>query len=535
MLKIEAAADAGGLSYAQMMENAGKGVARRIIDFAGGVEGKRIAILVGPGNNGGDGLVAAHYLAEAGASVGCYLSKPRQANDANYARLLERQILLAVAGDDQRQRVLKTLLSSAEIVVDALLGTGFRLPLSGTIQELLEATQGVLRQRESAPLIVAVDCPSGLDCDSGEIAAQALKSDLTVTLVAAKKGLLRFPGAGYVGALQVDEIDVAPQLKELAKVSETIVEAGEVRKWLPARPQDAHKGSFGRVLIIAGSVNYPGAALLAAMGAYRAGAGLVTVAAPAQVQVAVAGRLLEATWLILPNAMGVIAEHAAEVLKTEMPNCQALVFGPGLGSEDATASFVASYFDNSRVHTPGGIGFLRQDQPAASSAGQRPPIVVDADGLRLLSRLKDWSQLLPAGSVLTPHPGEMAALTGIGRDELQGDRSAAAARWSAEWGQVVVLKGAHTVVANPAGQTSVVPIATSALASGGTGDVLAGIIGALLGQGMEAYQAAMLGVYLHGRAGQLAAGKLGSAVSVLAAEVAEALPAVFQELEALGG
>jgi NAD(P)H-hydrate epimerase len=531
MRAIEKAADASGLTYAMMMENAGRGVAQEILDRWPDLDGKRVAILVGPGNNGGDGLVVGHYLAEAGGQVGICLAKPRAEGDANLARLQGKDILIANAADDQRWRVLRNMIETADIVIDAVLGTGFRLPLEGDAKKLLKNAGAALARRERRPYIVAVDCPSGLDCDTGEIAVEALGADLTVTLAAAKPGLIRFPGAESVGELVVRDIGIAPDQKQLAGVDLNLANAESVATLLPPRPRNAHKGTFGRAIVVAGSVTFPGAASLAAVAAYRAGAGLVTLAGPTPIQGLVAPQLPEATWLLLPHEMGVIAADGVDILEKELGSCQALLLGPGFGQDMATADFMRKLLLAEKRTQRGKIGFVHTERGKAKGLSGLPPCVIDADGLKLLTKIKNWAANLPPETILTPHPGEMEVLTGEKKKAIQADRVGAAKRWASEWGHVVVLKGAFTVVAGSDGRATVLPFATAALARAGTGDVLAGAIVGLRAQGLGAYEAAVLGSYLHGRAGELAAEELGCEMSVLAGDVANALPAAVAELQ----
>ena len=533
MRAIEKAADAGGLTYDKMMENAGRAVAGAILNRIGTAAGKRVAILVGSGNNGGDGLVVGHYLREAGAQVSAYIADGRPEKDPNLARLQANGALIANAPDDQRHRVLRNLMTTADVVVDALLGTGFRLPLRDSLQQLLATAAKALEGRGRPPLVAAVDCPSGMDCDTGEIAPEAIRADLTVTLAAAKIGHFRFPGASYVGELVVADIGIPEKQREISAIQTELADPRTLRLWLPARPLDSHKGTFGRSLVVAGSVNFPGAACLAGLAAYRVGAGLVTLAVPSPIQALLAPQLPEATWVLLPHEVGVIAEEAVDVLRDELASSQAILLGPGFGQEATTAAFMGRLLGAGEGASRSRIGFVREEGRKEQSA-KLPPCVVDADGLKLLVRLDGWASRLPHPAVLTPHPGEMAVLTGMSRDEIQADRLAAARRWAAEWGHVVVLKGAFTVVASPEGMATIIPIASPALARAGTGDVLAGAIVGLVAQGVAAYGAAVLGAYLHGRAGMLAAEAHGTTASVLAGEVAEALPDALVELSAAG-
>jgi hydroxyethylthiazole kinase-like uncharacterized protein yjeF len=532
MRAIEQAADSSGLTYDQMMLNAGKSIADEILAFLEDVNGLRIVILVGTGNNGGDGLVVGNHLHDAGAQVSIYQAKQRSSDDPNLTRLQEKQILIANAEDDQRHRVLKNLLAVADVVIDAVLGTGFQLPLKGSPKELLSLSKAELEKRESKPFVVAVDCPSGLDCDSGEIAEEALKADLTVTLAAGKHGLFRFPGARFVGKLVIGDIGISGSQKELSAVKVEVVDEKELATWLPNRPADAHKGTFGRVLVVAGSINFPGAAALAGEAAYRVGAGLVTMAVPAAIQSLIAPTIPEATWLLLPQEMGVISENALNVINTEIEKSEALVIGPGFGMEATTKTFLSGLFGIAQHHQRGQIGFVHPERTQDQDISI-PPCVIDADGLKLLAQMKDWFSYLPENSILTPHPGEMALMTGMSIQEIQEDRIESAKKWAKTWGHIIVLKGAFTVVAAPNGEATLIPIATPALARAGTGDVLAGAIAGFLAQGLEAYPSAILGSYIHGRAGEVAAEIVGTTASVLAGDVANALPAVLYELACL--
>jgi NAD(P)H-hydrate epimerase len=529
MRSIEKAADASGLTYDMMMENAGRSIAEAIQVQWPYLTGMNVLILVGTGNNGGDGLVVGHYLAEQGAEVSAYLTRERSEEDVNYSRLTKGASQITSVEQDHNWETLRNLVSNADMIVDAVLGTGFQLPIKGVAKDVLGRTKDELHLQERQPIVVAVDCPSGLDCDNGQIAEETLVCDLTVTLAAAKPGLLTFPGANAVGQLIVADIGIKSDQKEFAKVDLELVTPEVLKSWLPARPRDAHKGTFGRALIVAGSINYPGAVALAGLGAYRVGAGLVTLAVPAPIQSMLVSQLPEATWVVLPHEMGVIAEGSAGVLKQELETTQAMLLGPGFGQDQATETFLTRFLSEGAGVARGTIGFLQSDKHKRAPVAL-PPCVIDADGLKLLKRIPNWSDLLPKPSVLTPHPGEMAVLTDLPKDEIQSDRVNTAKMWAERWGHVVVLKGAFTVIAAPDGRASVLPFATPALARAGTGDVLAGAIVGFQAQGLAAYEAAVLGAYIHGRAGELAVEAVGTPSSVLAGDVADALIEVMVEL-----
>jgi len=530
MRTIEKAADASGLTYDQMMENAGRTVAEAILHRWPDLSGRQVLILIGSGNNGGDGLVVGHYLAEAGANVSVYLTHSRSEEDINLARLAKQAAEITTVELDQHSRVLRKLVRRADLIVDAVLGTGFSLPLKGVARDVLRTVKKVLTNRERRPMVVAVDCPSGLDCDSGQLAKEALDCDLTVTLAAVKPGLINFPGAEAVGKLVVADIGIPDDQKEIARINLELATRETVRGWLPDRPKDAHKGTFGRALIVAGSINFPGAAVLAGLGAYRVGAGLVTLAVPAPIQQMLVPQLPEATWVILPHQLGVIAEGAAAVLEEELEQTQAMLLGPGFGQDPSTEAFLQELLGAEAGLARGQIGFTHSRDRKEVQTLNMPPCVVDADGLKLIKRISGWPDLLPENSVLTPHPGEMAVLTERPKSDIQADRVAAAMSWAKTWGHVVVLKGAFTVVASPDGRTTVMPFASPALARAGTGDVLAGAIVGFRAQGLKAYQSAVMGSFLHGRAGELAAEMVGSDASVLAGDVADALSEAMKEL-----
>ena len=535
MKAVEAAADAAGVSYAMMMDAAGSAVAEHILARLTRPADHKVVVLSGTGNNGGDGLVAAHRLAEAGVQTTVYAIAPLDETDPKVQRLRAASVFVVDAENDARWRVLKNLMGGVTVLVDAVFGTGARLPLGGKPADLLKQAARYLADRpDSPPLVVAVDCPSGLNCDTGELDRLTIPAGVTVTFAAVKHGQLAFPGAESVGDLAVADIGVNDLgLAELDSISLELATRDTVRALLPARPSSAHKGTFGRALVAAGSVNYTGAAYLAAAAAYRVGAGLVTLAVPPPVYGALAGRLPEATWLVLPHELGVIAGAAADVLRKEYAQTKALLVGPGFGLEKETAEFVRRWLgvDEAPGARRGGFGFVNSaENEAQASTVSMPPAVVDADALKLMAAIENWAARLPAPAVLTPHPGEMAVLTGLDKDAIQADRVGVARKYAAEWGHVVVLKGAHTVVAAPDGRATIQPFATAALARAGTGDVLAGVIAGLLAQGLAPYDAAVAGAYVHGLAGVLAAQSLGSTASVIAGDVLEGVIEAMSEL-----
>lgn len=500
MRDLEQRAVAAGTSLDELMEQAGLAVAQEAWLSLGTVAGRRILVLCGPGNNGGDGLVAARHLAEWEGDVVVYLLAPRAETDANLATVRERGVPVFTADGDADFSALQQALDGAELVIDALLGTGRRRPIEGALAEVLRRV-GDATARAHPPKVVAVDLPTGIDADSGRADPLAVRADLTVTFGLAKVGLYTLPGSEYAGRVQV--VDIGLPKEAVLNVPLDLLGTAWVRDRLPARPKSANKRTFGRVLVVAGSRSYVGAARLAAEACYRAGAGLVTIACPAGVQPLLAPAIAEATWLPLDDEDGALAASAASAVVEALASYDVLLLGPGLSQTDGVRAVVgeliAAIPDNVRA------------------------CVIDADALNCLAQQPRWHEKLRRPAVLTPHPGEMARLLGSTVSGVQADRLNVAMRAAADWRQTVVLKGAHTVVASPAGRGAVSPHANPLLASAGTGDVLAGTIAGLLAQGLEPFDAAGCAVYLHGLAAEELGEELGDR-GLLAGDLLPALP-----------
>ena len=536
MQKVELEADANGLSYAMMMEHAGLGLAEQVAARYGALRDGGILGLVGSGNNGGDTLVALAKMAEWGWKATAYLVGIRPEADPLLERLATSGGTIIDGTSDEKFKQLKSTLMNNAIVMDGILGTGIKLPLRGTVKNILGYAQKFIAQLESKPVIVAVDCPSGVDCDNGEAAKESMSADMTVTMAAVKIGLLRFPANNLIGELSIVGIgldDHDKRSETWQSIKKQVATATQVRNYLPVRERDAHKGTFGTALIIAGSVNFTGAALLAGKAAYRVGVGLVTLGVPSPLHPALAGQFPEGTWLLLPHEMGVIAEGAAEIVLQNLGNASALLIGPGFGLEDTTKKFVNNLLSTSPGLKKSSIGFISPSLKGLDADNKKlPPLVIDADGLKLLAQITDWTSIVDKPAVLTPHPGEMAILTGLEVGEIQKDRIAVAETYAETWGHVVVLKGANTVIAEPGGRTAVVPVANPALARAGTGDVLAGIITGLRAQGLGAFESAVSGSWIHAQSGLLSARRMGTSTAVLAGDLVDSLPEVFSSLEA---
>jgi hydroxyethylthiazole kinase-like uncharacterized protein yjeF len=522
MVAVEREANASGLSYDQMMENAGRGLAEQIQTEFGSNWQRGVLGLVGSGNNGGDTLVALAVLAHLGWPVCAYLIKERPENDPLVKRIHQAGMRVIGAGTDPNFHELGGLLTQYAIVLDGILGTGIKLPLRGGLADVLSSIRDILSGLKDPPHIVAVDCPSGVDCDSGDAAPESLPAQLTVTMAAVKQGLLKFPAFRLVGKLNLVGIGLPEEgeaLNAWRSIRTSVADREMIRDILPERAPDSHKGTFGTALVVAGSLNFTGAAALAGEAAYRSGAGLVTLGVPAPLHTPLAGHLPEVTWLLLPEAEGGLAASAADVLFSNLERVTSLLLGPGFGLHDPTAEFVNRFVE-------GCTRFPTQ----LSSGKDAPALVLDADGLKLLSQVPDWPKRIPAPAVLTPHPGEMSYLTGLSITDIQSDRMGTALKFSQEWGHVVILKGAFTVIAAPDGQGIVVPVASSALARAGSGDVLAGLVVGLRAQGVPAFEAAVAAAWIHAQAGLLAADRIGNTASVLAGDILRSVVDIISDL-----
>ncbi len=488
MQALEAASVEAGVSIDTLMESAGLAVASQATRRLESPRGARVLVLVGPGNNGGDGLVAARHLHQWGARVQVYVCAPRKGPDPKLELVDERGIPIADVEDDPDYGILQRSLATDPLIIDAVLGTGAARPIEGRLKDVLErVAQARSEQRLS---LLAVDLPTGLDAESGAVDPACLGADVTVALGHPKVGHYTFPGASATGRLQIVDIGIPAGLD--ADIELELITADLVGSLLPRRPIEAHKGTFGRLLAVAGSRRYLGAAVLACNGAYRAGAGLVTLAAPASVDSIVASGMVETTHLPLPERSdGRMTDESAPMVQEALSGYDALLVGCGLSQEPSVQKLVEALL-------------LREPFPEL-------PMLLDADALNILARQPGWWKRLKAPAVLTPHPGEMARLIESTTAQVQASRLDSARDAARRWGQVVTLKGAFTVVASPEGPTRLSPYANPALASAGTGDVLAGVIGGLLAQGLSSLDAATCGVYLHGAAAEELRAELGDA------------------------
>lgn len=493
-----------GIPGIVLMESAGCEIAVAVESVLAKTGGKRICIFAGKGNNGGDSFVAARRLCNRGFKVQVCLFAEISSltGDArvHFGAIQKMGIdILEIASDRDWDKA-GVAVSFADCLVDALLGTG----LVGMVNDRLN--RAIALMNESGKVVVAVDIPSGVEADTGMVRRSAVRAARTVTFGLPKLGLYLYPGAACTGEVTVTDLGIPAEVLSSREIRQNIATAAEIGYLLPVRSKVAHKGSCGRVAVIAGSQGMTGAAALAATGALRSGAGLVTLGIAASLNSIMEVKLTEIMTRSWPEIEGgALGLQSVPYMEELAGKCDATVIGPGLGRHEDTLSAIRKFITEARR-----------------------PLVIDADGLIALTEDIQLLQQTEAVPVLTPHPGEMAMLTGLTIDEIGEDRLYVARQAAIDWGSIVVLKGAGTVVAFPDGEAFVNPTGNAGMASGGTGDVLAGMIASLIAQGMSSHDAAVAGVYLHGLAGDIVA-KRGM-VGMTALDLAEAIPLAIHQL-----
>ena len=491
-----------GIPSVVLMENAAGAVTDVILKKY--PKAQRIIILCGKGNNGGDGLAAARLLHNKGLSVDVFLFAPFKdmQGDANINLSIAQKMgasIQTILTEAQLQEQFPAL-SAADLLVDALFGTGLQRPLEG----LWAAAVDILNAVQTP--VLAVDIPSGLDASTGAVPGPAVSADTTVTFGALKIAHVFAPASAYCGEVVVGDIGIPYEvMEELSSLRLATPE--ELRHFLPERPNDSHKGRFGHVTAVCGSAEKPGAAAMACLGALRCGSGLVTVASVSEVLAAVARHSYETMGFRLDGTSdGTIARSSLPRLHSFLRDKDALIVGPGLSTIPDTADFILELVQTSAL-----------------------PMVLDADGLNAFAGKAHHLKKRAAPTVITPHPGEAARLLGSTIEAIERDRVKAAVALADATGAVAVLKGHQTLTAAPGGAVWVNSTGNPGMAVGGMGDILSGMIGSFLGQGLPAEKAAVLGVYLHGLAADLAAQKTGP-IALLPRDLIEFLPAAFASL-----
>ncbi|HEY0754647.1 MAG TPA: NAD(P)H-hydrate dehydratase [Ktedonobacteraceae bacterium] len=503
MRALESQADREyGLTSAILMETAGRNTAELLVYEFGQISGQEFLLLIGPGNNGGDGLIIARYLERWGGLISLYYWKEQR---------------LVIHGEEvaheQTLARLEQTIQSARAILDALLGIGQARPLPGDMRDLLQRVHEERIRRETLSL-VAIDLPTGMNADTGEVDPGTILMDLTITLGCPKQGFFFFPARSYSGKLLVGSIGLPPELEKdlhTEMLTQTLV-----CQLVPPRPLESNKGTFGKAMLLCGSRAYPGSAFLSGNAAARVGAGLITMAVTEQMLPIYASTFHEATFLILPAEEESLKR--VNLLMDNLEGYRSLLLGPGMGQSSSTREFILHILERLR----------------ALPSERRPRLVIDADGLNNLSALEYWWTLLPPETVITPHPGEMGRLCkGLKVSGGAVERLEIARAKAREWQVTLVLKGACTIIAQAASAgetlTRINWKANPAMATAGTGDVLAGMITGLLAQGIQPFDAASAAVYLHAVAGERVSAEIGQA-GLLAADL---LPQIPRALHAL--
>ncbi len=494
-----------GIPGILLMENAAMAIVSEAVSMMGGCKGRTVTAIAGRGNNGGDAFAAARMLHSRGASVKVYLigQKAGISGDALFnMTLLEKtgNSIIEIA-EDHDLEMLTADINRSQLILDGIFGTGLSREVNGL------AASAISRINASGKAVLAIDIPSGADGADGKVRGVCVKADVTVTFCMPKIGLVLNPGCEYVGKLIVAEIGTPPGAIDKQSIRIEMTDHEQVSDLLPIRRPDSNKGDYGRVMILTGSTGMTGCGCLCSMAALRCGAGLVYTAVPGSLAPIYGAAALEPIILQLEDGgRGCLsAESAGEILK-HLERMDVAAIGPGLTASDDIRLVVEQIIENSRA-----------------------PLVLDADALNSISENPAILKKLKAEAVITPHPGEMARLTGLCIADIQKDRIGTASRFAAEYGVTVVLKGNRTVTAMPDGRIFINPTGNAGMATAGSGDVLAGMIAGLTAQGVCVCDAAVAGVYLHGLAGDCAAKSLGMH-GMVAGDILLRIPHIIKEL-----
>ncbi len=487
-----------GVSSLILMENAGVQSVRYIEERYGNLKDKNTAVVCGKGNNGGDGLVIARHLSNKGAYVTVYLlssAKEISKDSKTNLEIIKKMGIPVYTSAPNIQSGLK----KADIIVDAIFGTGLKKDISGIYAKAI-----TLINRSKKP-VIAVDIPSGIDSDNGQIKGCAVRADLTVTFCLPKIGHLAYPGAEYSGSLKIADISIPKSLVDEGSVKTHLITKDAVSEILPKRRPDAHKGEFGHLFILAGSPGLTGAAVMAGFSALRIGTGLVTLGVPEGLNHIFETKITEAMTLPLSQTNEQTINPAAKnKILNFLKKTDAAAIGPGLSQNRETAQLIRELIREIKM-----------------------PMVIDADGINALAGHADILRKTKAQIIITPHPGELSRLINITADDINRDRIAIARKASQQYNIIVVLKGANTVIAEPDGNVYINNTGNPGMASGGTGDVLTGMIAGLICQKVSPINAAIAGVFLHGLAGDITARQKGE-TGLIAGDMIKKIPEAIE-------
>jgi hydroxyethylthiazole kinase-like uncharacterized protein yjeF len=496
-----------GIPGIVLMENAGKGAAELMVSSFPEVRAGWVAILAGQGNNGGDGFVIARHLTNWGIHTKVYLFS--SIDDVQGDALTNLQIWLNMGGElieipyKGNFTKIKKELANASLIVDAIFGTGLNSEVKGVVKDVISFINSL-----PTP-VAAVDIPSGLDATQGRVLGAAIRADLTTTFGLAKIGQVVEPGIQYVGRLAVVDIGIPRTLIEESGIKAHLIDPEELNlRLLDPRPPQAHKGDYGHLFVLAGSPGKTGAAAMICHGALRTGAGLVTLGISASLNPILETKLTEAMTEPLPDAAtGYLSSDASGRILQLLEGKTAFALGPGISTQPQVQELLLELIPEVTV-----------------------PLIIDADGITALASRLEIMKRCKSSIILTPHPGEMARLVGTTTQKVQDDRIGVAKAFAATYGCIVVLKGNRTVIATPDEKVYINPTGNPGMASGGVGDILTGMIGGLIAQGLSPLEAAIWGVYLHGLAGDIAERDLGE-ISLIAGDIIDYLPRAFKEVK----
>lgn len=484
-----------GIASLVLMERAALAVSKYVMQ----TNASNVVILAGPGNNGGDGIATGRILKDKLKNLRIFLLFPEDKLSQDCKKQLEiaKKFGLNIFQRYPEEREL----TEADLIVDAVFGTGLKRAIDGELANLIEKINSLDKP------VLAVDIPSGVSSDTGELLGVALKASITVSFGLPKIGHVLYPGAYYTGKLIIEDIGFPRELTESENLKLSLITKSFASSLVPPRPAYSHKGRYGHVLVIAGSVGKTGAAFMTAKSALRAGSGLVTMAVPATLKMVFQSKVLEEMILPLPCTMQTLSRQALpELMSFINERADVIAFGPGVGVNEDIEEILKELIEKISC-----------------------PIVIDADGITVLAKIKDVVKNSRSDIVITPHPGELSRLTGVSVREIEKQRIEIAQEVAAKLNLTVVLKGVPTVVSNPQGITFLNTTGNPGMATGGSGDVLTGIVASLIGQGLSSFYASVLGVYLHGLAGDIAAKTRGTH-GLIAGDIIEAIPQAFLEL-----
>ncbi len=494
-----------GIPGMVLMENAGRGATRFLLEQFPDLEKKKVGVIAGRGNNGGDGFVIARCLKQKGVHVQVYLlAKAKKVQgDAltNLGFLKPLDVPVVEIPDEASFLKIKSEMAGLDMWIDAILGTGLKSAVKGYFKTIIEYINALNKP------VFAVDMPSGLNSDTGQSCGACIQATATATFAFAKTGHMVYPGADFTGKLDIVDIGIPPHIVSAVNPRQFLITQRLMQSYLRPRPAEAHKGTAGHLLVIAGSTGKTGAAAMTSISALRAGAGLVTLGIAESLNPVLESQMLEAMTVLLPeSSRGVLGDSAFSEIHQELPGKKCIAIGPGVGQANETKKLVRRIILASQI-----------------------PIVIDADGINNLVGELNCLKNTKAPIILTPHPGEMARLLETGVSQVQQNRINCARKFAIDYGVHLVLKGARTVIAHPDGGVFVNPTGNAGMASGGMGDVLTGIIAGLVAQGLNPEAATCAGVYLHGAAADCLADKMGP-FGYLAGDVMNAIPGEIKKI-----